>query len=302
MFWNFGVTDCWSPKDSMGAGASAVAALPEHIDEPTAKSFAGAKFNKQAFDRAANEGLVHRDEFMRAAGSRSTSFLDLPPDVINVVLRLIGNPLLPSSSVALISCCKTLRAMPSLKKSIVALKKPRKEAKALASKVGTTLERMGSAAVARQAWDKKGLKPADIKTFVTSVACYMPKLCELDLRANEIGDVGLKHLIDASAKGCLPKLYCLALSNNQITSSGASMLAAAALAKPAAFLGMQTLMLNQNEIAAEAMSILATALADGCAPTDSNRSIPPGASLTTRAFVSLVWTARCRACSRSIHR
>jgi hypothetical protein len=53
----------------MGAGASALDALPAQLDEKDAKKFAGDKFNKAAFDKAAKNGKVSRDEFLKAAGA-----------------------------------------------------------------------------------------------------------------------------------------------------------------------------------------------------------------------------------------
>lgn len=249
----------------MGAGASALATLPEEIDMLTAQSIAGNSFDQVAFDKAAKNGVVPRDEFLRAISNMPT-LIGLPEKVMLVIFRCTGSPLLPASSVSLAHCCKTLRKMASLKKSCAALKKPHKDALTFSRKVGTTLERIGSITCARQAWDKKGLKPADIKLFVGSIACHMPNLGELDLRSNELNDAGLKHLIDASAKGHLPSLYCLALTNNKITSGGVSTLAAAALAVPPAFLCMRTLMLNQNAIAADGFASFASALAEGALP------------------------------------
>jgi hypothetical protein len=51
----------------MGAGASALDALPAQLDEKDAKKFAGDKFNKAAFDKAAKNGKVSRDAFLKAA-------------------------------------------------------------------------------------------------------------------------------------------------------------------------------------------------------------------------------------------
>lgn len=260
----------------MGAGASALtlpSTLPEQIDKQTAQSVTGDKFDQVAFDNAANDGVLTRVEFLRAVGvsipadtPSARHLVDMPEKAMLAIFRCLGSPLLPTSSLAFVNCCKTLRAMPSLKRSSTAFKKPHKDALVFSRKVGTTLERIGSVLCARVQWDNKGLKPADVKLFVGSVACHMPKLCELDLRANALGDAGLKHLIDASAKGHLPKLYCLAISNNKITSSGVSTLTAAALAVPPTFLCMQTLMLKQNEIDAGGMASLASALADGALP------------------------------------
>ena len=52
-----------------GAGASALPkaeALPEHIDKETAKKYAGDKFDEGAFDAAAKDGAVPREEFLKA--------------------------------------------------------------------------------------------------------------------------------------------------------------------------------------------------------------------------------------------
>ena len=52
----------------MGAGASALDALPAQIDRATAKTIAGEKFDETAFDAAAKDGSVSREAFVQAAG------------------------------------------------------------------------------------------------------------------------------------------------------------------------------------------------------------------------------------------
>ena len=55
-----------SKVSSMGAGASA---LPAVVDKQTARTFAGDKFDENAFDEAAGTaGTMAREEFLRAAG------------------------------------------------------------------------------------------------------------------------------------------------------------------------------------------------------------------------------------------
>ena len=48
----------------MGAGAST---LPAAVDKPTAKTFAGDRFDEKAFDAAAKDGVVAKDDFLKAA-------------------------------------------------------------------------------------------------------------------------------------------------------------------------------------------------------------------------------------------
>ena len=57
----------------MGAGASAIAALPDEIDKATAKTFAGDKFDEAKFNKGATGGKMKKDAFLKAAG------IDAPP-------------------------------------------------------------------------------------------------------------------------------------------------------------------------------------------------------------------------------
>ena len=52
----------------MGTGAS-VESLPPTIDKPTAKSAAGGQFDEAAFDKAAVDGVVTKEEFLNAIGT-----------------------------------------------------------------------------------------------------------------------------------------------------------------------------------------------------------------------------------------
>ena len=58
----------------MGAGASS---LPPTIDKLTAQNAAGTLFNEAAFDGAAVDGVISRDEFLSAASALSLN--DKPP-------------------------------------------------------------------------------------------------------------------------------------------------------------------------------------------------------------------------------
>ena len=52
----------------MGAGASTAAELPAQLDRETAKQLSGNMFDPAAFDAAATDGVVSREEFLQAAG------------------------------------------------------------------------------------------------------------------------------------------------------------------------------------------------------------------------------------------
>ena len=52
----------------MGTAAS-TAVIPEQLDKTTAQTLAGDKFDDAAFNAAATEGKVSRDEFFRAAAA-----------------------------------------------------------------------------------------------------------------------------------------------------------------------------------------------------------------------------------------
>lgn len=85
-------------------------------------------------------------------------------------------------------------------------------------------------------------------------------------------------LARASAKGWLPELTVLGLSNNRITTRGAEALAKAAAASPPAFEPLEQLSLDFNAIDGEGMASLAIAMGDGALPRlvsfalDGNRS------------------------------
>jgi len=68
----------------MGAGASLPddLALPAQLDESAARTFAGDKFDKDAFDKAAKDGILSRDAFLSAVSGRSN---DVP-----LVFSLVG--------------------------------------------------------------------------------------------------------------------------------------------------------------------------------------------------------------------
>ena len=85
----------------------------------------------------------------------------------------------------------------------------------------TTLDRLATAG--RLAWAKRSLTDDDIGALA---ALSLPRLVEVDLRYNLIGDAGLVALAAASAAGRLPQLTNLALSNNKITDAGLESLAA----------------------------------------------------------------------------
>ena len=57
----------------MGAGAClGLDALPEQVDREAARAYAGERFDEQAFDAAAQDGLVLRTEIVRL--ERDVSF------------------------------------------------------------------------------------------------------------------------------------------------------------------------------------------------------------------------------------
>ena len=169
-------------------------------------------------------------------------------------LRYVSSPLQPASAVGLASCCKALRGMPLLKSANAALKCQHTASLTLTDKVGLTPERLANAG--RLSLPTKSLTPKHAKV-IASIGRFMPHLTELDLRYNGLGDEGLMQLATASAKGSLPELTVLGLSNNRITTKGAEALASAVASSPA-FSSLESLNLSHNEIVAEGMASLVT--------------------------------------------
>ena len=188
-------------------------------------------------------------------------FLDLPEDVLRDVMHKITTPLAPQISVGFAACCcKAIAAMPLLRDATARLKKERARAFALATKGGTTLARLGGAS--RLSWIGKELSDADV-TLLAGLGEWLPRLEELDLRKNAIGDKGLAALAAASARGKWAELRVLGLASNRVAAAGA----AALVAPPhAAFRGLEQLSLTHNRIDAKGMAALASGLAEGALP------------------------------------
>ena len=201
----------------------------------------------------------------KAPSSAECLLLNLPEDCFLSLLSLIGSPLSPGAAVALANCCKAMRSMPALRKALVAVKTQHQAAWTLATKCGTTPERMGASGCARLAWNSKKLRAADAKVLA-GLCQFMPRLGTMDLRFNELGDEGLMALARASAKGYLPELTVLGLSNNKVTTGGAKALASAAAGCPPAFECLEQLSLAFNEIDGDGMASLALAMGDGALP------------------------------------
>ena len=255
-----------------GSGAAAARALRAATDTAAAGTSRGLDsqdiaswYATMKSPAAATPTLKPTAATLKPVGEGSICLLDLPEDVLLTLLALVGSPLLPGSAVGLATCCKAMRRMPVLRKASTAFKSQHKAAVALSARCGTTTARMGSVECARLAWSAKGLQCADMR-LLAGLGRFMPRLSELDMRFNKIGDDGLMALARASAKGWLPELTVLGLSNNCITTGGAKALASVAAGSPPAFVALEQLLLNFNAIEGEGMAALALAMGDGALP------------------------------------
>ena len=236
----------------LSEGESAALRLSE--GEPaTSKSAATARAGAQATTSAnADESTTWRLELRlrsgqatasapadaTASGDSSAHLLELPEEVLHLLVSHILSPFSPRSASALANCCQSLRRMPLLHESLgdatAALVLLHSSASSLAAKARTSLAEMGSPACSQLRWDWKDLSPSDIDVLAR-LSRYMPRLRELDLLGNQIGDEGLKALARASARGWLPSLRGLHIGANCITGKGVAALATALNSQPPAF-------------------------------------------------------------------
>ena len=152
--------------------------------------------------------------------STPATFSDLDEDVLLEIFKHLDDPLRPSVA-AITALNRDTRAFPRLRKAANSLRSRRDGARRLCHRMDTTLDRLATAG--RLAWAKRSLTDDDIGALA---ALSLPRLVEVDLRYNLIGDAGLVALAAASAAGRLPQLTNLALSNNKITDAGLESLAA----------------------------------------------------------------------------
>ena len=190
------------------------------------------------------------------------TLLDLPEEIWLAILPLVGSPLSPFCAVGLSRCCcRSLCAMPMLRRAAGALLAVHRKALALTQKAGLTPARLANAG--RLSWVNVSLT-SDDAACLASLVVHMPRgrLEELDLRMNNVGDAGLRALIDSSASGWLPGLRVLALSSNGISDDGVEVLASAVTAKRA-FVGLEQLRLESNRIGPRGMASLARSIDEG---------------------------------------
>ena len=56
-----------------GTGASTMGPLPDQVDKATAQAYAGDQFDEAAFDTAAKEGSVSKEELLKAAAAKASA-------------------------------------------------------------------------------------------------------------------------------------------------------------------------------------------------------------------------------------
>ena len=195
--------------------------------------------------------------------------LDLPEELLLAVLGHTLSPFAPRSALALSTCCQPLLRMLTLHEDLAGatreLVRLRASATSLAFKMDTTLVEMASPDSLVLRWNWRDLNPADMGVLA-ELCRHMPRLREIDLLGNQIGDGGAGAIAAASAQGCLPSLHSLHMGANAISGKGAAALASAASSQPPAFWRLKQLCLNHNLIHQEAMLDLALALGGGAMP------------------------------------
>ena len=195
--------------------------------------------------------------------------LDLPDEILLVVLGHTLSPFAPRSALALSTCCQPLLRMSALHEDLAGatreLVRLRASAASLAFNMDTTLVEMASPDRLAIRWNWRDLNPADMGVLA-ELCRHMPRLQELDLLGNQIGDGGAGAIAAASAQGYLPSLHSVHMGANAISGKGAAALASAASRQPPAFCRLRQLCLNHNLIQQEAMLGLALALGGGAMP------------------------------------
>ena len=155
-------------------------------------------------------------------GSRCL-LLALSHDELGVIFDGLADPLQPVVAIALSSTCLGLRT--PLEPALEVLKERHDRAVALCRKAETSCAQLRDAE--GLLWFNERLTADDMATLAMILLTNgLPRLRELDLSGNFLGDAGVQALCEGLGRGTAPSLSNLKLQENRFGPAGAEALAA----------------------------------------------------------------------------
>ncbi len=185
------------------------------------------------------------------------SLAELPPEMLNKIAGRLHDPLLTHYMGHLALSCRVIKE--ALTDSLAALHTEHQAARALVSKCGSTVEDIVRVRPKVLDWWNKHLTAADAPALISvlkSEALVRVEMLNLDVNP-QLGAEGFA-VIAAAAGGGLPRLKQLVLGRNQIGDSGVQALATAFA--DGAFRELEALWLGDNLIGDAGLTALAGAL------------------------------------------
>jgi len=187
--------------------------------------------------------------------------LALSHDELGVIIDGLADPLEPVVAVAFSSTCKGLRT--PLQLALEVLEGRHERAKALCRKIVIdNTQELREAEVLD--WSDYDLTSIDLATLGMLLPKWLPKLADLNLSNNGIGDAGVQALCEGLGHGAAPSLRLLCLSEDMeresITLGPAGAEALAAALRRGAMPMLEALYLNHNPIGKDGAAALAAPL------------------------------------------
>jgi len=189
------------------------------------------------------------------AMASSCALLELSDDALEVICCTISNPLLPAIACTLAVCCRNLCRM--MQVPLAALKERHEAALVFANKVGSSCTELLEEHCFF--WHNKDLTPDDVSTLgMLLSSCALPRLTQLRLSGNNLGDAGVHAFCAALGSGAASHLPYLNLKANNISHVGATAIASA-IAR-GALPKLEVLELSMNKLDDQDITTLAVAL------------------------------------------